>query len=43
MARNRKNGSDLRVAPALTVVALCVLFVTLGIGYVWYKNQIDRT
>jgi hypothetical protein len=27
---------------ALTVVALCVLFVTLGIGYVWYKNQIDE-
>ena len=22
-------------------MALCALFVTLGIGYVWYKNQID--
>jgi hypothetical protein len=41
MARNRKNESALRVAPALTAVALCALFVSLGVGYVWYKNQID--
>ncbi len=41
MARNKKNESSLRVAPALTAIALCALFVTLGVGYVWYKNQID--
>jgi hypothetical protein len=40
MARNRKNDSGLRLAPALTALALCGLFVTLGVGYVWYKNQI---
>jgi hypothetical protein len=41
MARNKKNESGARFAPALIAVALCALFVTLGIGYVWYKNQID--
>lgn len=41
MARNRKNESALRVAPVLTALALCGLFVTLGVGYVWYKNQVD--
>jgi hypothetical protein len=41
MARNKKNESSLRMAPALTAVALCALFATLGVGYVWYKNQID--
>ena len=25
----------------MTVLALCSLFVMLGVGYVWYKNQID--
>ena len=41
MARNKKNESALRVAPVLTVIALCGLFVMLGVGYVWYKDQID--
>jgi hypothetical protein len=41
MARNKKNESDMRVAPAMTAVALCALFVALGVGYVWYKDQID--
>jgi cell division protein FtsB len=41
MARNRKNESDLRVAPILLTVFLCALFAGLGVGYVWYKNQID--
>ena len=41
MARNRKNDSDLRVAPILLTVFLCALFAGLGVGYVWYKNQID--
>jgi len=41
MARNRKNDSALRLGPILLAVALCVLFAGLGVGYVWYKNQID--
>jgi capsular polysaccharide biosynthesis protein len=41
MARNRKNDSALRVAPVLATVALCALFAGLGVGYVWYKDQIS--
>jgi len=41
MARNRKNDSDLHVAPILLVLVLCALFAGLGVGFVWYKNQID--
>jgi hypothetical protein len=41
MARNKRNGSDLRVGPALTAGLLCALFVGLGVGYVGYKNQLD--
>jgi len=41
MARNKKNESALRPGPVLTALALCTLFVMLGVGYVWYKNQID--
>jgi hypothetical protein len=41
MARNRKNDAAVRVGPVLSAVALCVLFAGLGLGYVWYKNQID--
>ena len=41
MARNRRNDSALRVAPVLLAVALCALFAGLGVGYVWYKDQID--
>ena len=41
MPRNRKNETDLRVAPILLTVFLCALFASLGVGYVWYKNQID--
>lgn len=41
MARNRKNESEIRAGPVLTVLTLCSLFVMLGVGYVWYKNQID--
>ena len=40
MARNRKSESGVRLAPALTALALCALFVTLGVGFVWFKNQI---
>ncbi|HUD47083.1 MAG TPA: hypothetical protein VMR33_09645 [Candidatus Baltobacteraceae bacterium] len=41
MARNRKDDSALRLGPALTAVALCAFFVALGVGFVWYKEQID--
>jgi hypothetical protein len=41
MARNRKNDATLRVGQVLSAVALCVFFAGLGLGYVWYKNQID--
>ena len=41
MARNRKSESGIRIAPALTALLLCAFFVTLGVGYVWFKNQID--
>jgi hypothetical protein len=40
MARNRKDNSALRLAPALTTVVLCAFFVSLGVGFVWYKEQI---
>ena len=41
MARNKKHESDLRVAPILLVLATCALLAGLGVGFVWYKNQID--
>jgi hypothetical protein len=41
MARNRKNDASLHVGQVLAAVALCALFAGLGLGYVWYKNQID--
>jgi hypothetical protein len=41
MARNKRNESRFRPGSILTVLALCSLFVILGVGYVWYKNQID--
>ncbi|HEV7927957.1 MAG TPA: hypothetical protein VGR14_21585 [Verrucomicrobiae bacterium] len=41
MARNRRNDSALRVAPVLLAVGLCALFAGLGVGYVWYKDQVD--
>jgi len=41
MGRNKRNESSLRPGPVLTTLALCSLFVMLGVGYVWYKNQID--
>jgi hypothetical protein len=41
MARNRKNDGALRVGSVLLAVGLCALFAGLGVGYVWYKNQID--
>jgi hypothetical protein len=40
MARNRKNDSAPRVGPILLAVTLCALFAGIGVGYVWYKDQI---
>lgn len=44
MARNRKNDESAaaRLAPALKVLLFCALLVSSGIGYVWYKNQIQN-
>jgi hypothetical protein len=42
MARNRKSESGVRLAPALTALTLCALFVSLGVGFVWCKNQIGE-
>jgi hypothetical protein len=41
MARNKRNESASWLGPALTVLALFALFVPLGVGYVWFKDQID--
>jgi hypothetical protein len=41
MARNRKDDSALRLGPALTAVVLCAFFMALGVGFVWYKEQVD--
>jgi hypothetical protein len=41
MARNKRNDTALHAGPILWAVALCILFASLGVGYVWYKNQID--
>jgi hypothetical protein len=41
MARNKRNEAALRPGPVLAALAICSLFVMLGVGYVWYKNQID--
>jgi hypothetical protein len=42
MARNRKNQSAaVRFAPALKALLLCLFIGGSGVGYVWYKSQID--
>ena len=41
MARNSRNESGFRPGQALTALALLALLVPLGIGYVWFKDQID--
>jgi hypothetical protein len=40
MPRNRKDDSALRLGPALTAVVLCAFFMALGVGFVWYKDQV---
>jgi hypothetical protein len=43
MARNRKYRSAvIRYSPAIRAFLLCVLFGSVGIGYVWQKDQIAR-
>jgi hypothetical protein len=41
MARNRKNESGSRLGPVALTLTLFALFVPLGIGYVWFKDQND--
>ncbi|MGZ4962787.1 MAG: hypothetical protein ACXWKG_13375 [Limisphaerales bacterium] len=41
MAKNRKSDAAVRFAPAIKALLLCAFFVTAGVGYVWYKNQIS--
>jgi hypothetical protein len=41
MARNKKSESGFHLAPALTALTLFALFVSLGVGYDWFKNQIS--
>jgi hypothetical protein len=41
MAKNRKSDAVLRFAPVIKALLLCGFFVTAGVGYVWYKNQIN--
>ncbi len=41
MARNRRHESALHAGPLLLAVTLCALLAGLGVGYVWYKDQID--
>ena len=41
MARNSKNESGFRFGPACTALVLLALLLPPGIGYVWFKDQID--
>jgi hypothetical protein len=41
MARNKRNESAFRAGSVMTALAVCALFVTLSVGYLWYKDQID--
>jgi cell division protein FtsB len=40
MGRNRKNGSDVRLVPAMWAAVICLLLGSSAIGYVYQKNQI---
>jgi hypothetical protein len=41
MARNKKSETGIRVGPAATALVLLTVFVALGVGYDWFKNQIS--
>ena len=40
MGRNRKNGSAVRLVPAVWAAVICLLLGGSAIGYVYQKNQI---
>jgi hypothetical protein len=40
MGRNRKNGSAVRLVPAMKAALICLLLGGSAIGYVYQKNQI---
>ena len=40
MGRNRKNGSAVRLMPAVWAAVICLLIGSSAIGYVYQKNQI---
>lgn len=40
MGRNRKNGSAVRLVPAMWAGVICLLLGSSAIGYVYQKNQI---
>ena len=41
MARNKKTESDFRLVNVLIALMLFGVFVPSGIGFVWFKDQID--
>ena len=41
MARNKRNESGFRPGSVAAALSVCALFVTLSVGYLWYKDQID--
>lgn len=41
MPRNKKNESGFRVTHVFTALVLLAVFLPLGIGFVWFKDQID--
>ncbi len=40
MGRNRKNGSAVRLVPAVWAAVICLLLGGSAMGYVYQKNQI---
>ena len=37
----KKSGSTVRFGPALKAVLICLVTCSLGLGYVWQKQQIN--
>ncbi len=37
----KKNGTNVRFGPALKAVLICLITCSLGLGYVWQKQQIN--
>ena len=38
----KKGGSTVRFGPALKAVLICLVTCSLGLGYVWQKQQINN-